>query len=150
MITTILVLIVIYYSVADLYIVLYDSIITNPATTGHGREGFYFGVNGEHTLYDVGKAIGEALVAIGKTDNPEPTTLSKEELDKYEVSNHLMIQTREQVLMCMMFQGSSYMGTNCRAVANRSRSIGWKPVKTTKDLIASVKPEVVALVQVNK
>lgn len=91
LITTILVLIVIYYSVADLYIVLYDSIITNPATTGHGREGFYFGVNGEHTLYDVGKAIGEALVAIGKTDNPEPTTLSKEELDKYEVSNHLMI-----------------------------------------------------------
>ena len=37
------------------------------------------------------------------------------------------------------------MGTNSRAVANRSRSIGWKPVKTTKDLLASVKPEVIAL-----
>ena len=73
---------------ADLYIVLYDSIVTNPATTGHGREGFYFGVNGEHTLYDVGKAIGEALVAIGKIDNPEPTTLTKEELDKYPVSRY--------------------------------------------------------------
>jgi len=117
--------------VADLYIVLYDSIITNPAT-GHGREGFYFGENGEHTLYDLCKAIGEALVAIGKTDNPEPTTfkLTKEELDKYE--------------------GSSYLGTNSRAVANRSRSIGWKPVKTTKDLFASVKPEVSALIHKNK
>lgn len=78
---------IVYYSVADLYIVLYDSIITNPAT-GHGREGIYFGVNGEHTLYDVGKAIGEALVAIGKTDNPEPTTFTKEELDRFQVSNH--------------------------------------------------------------
>ena len=73
---------------ADLYIVLYNSIITNPAT-GHGREGIYFAENGEHTLYDVGKAIGEALVAVGKTDNPEPTTLTKEEIDKYfQVSNH--------------------------------------------------------------
>jgi hypothetical protein len=79
--------IIIYYSVADLYIVLYDSIISNPAT-GHGREGFYFGENGEHTLYDViGKAIGEALVAIGKTDNLEPTTFTKEEIDSFQVSN---------------------------------------------------------------
>lgn len=76
---------------ADLYIVLYNSIITNPAT-GHGREGIYFAENGEHNLYDVGKAIGEALVAVGKTDNPEPTTLTKEEIDKYfqvsTTSNH--------------------------------------------------------------
>ena len=85
----------IYYSVADLYIVLYDSIIANPAT-GHGREGFYFGENGEHTLYDVGKAIGEALVAIGKADNPEPTTFSKEDLDRYfQVSN--LLKSAKQV-----------------------------------------------------
>lgn len=81
----------IYYSVADLYIVLYDSIIANPAI-GHGREGIYFGVNGEHSLYELGKAVGEALVAIGKSDNPEPTTFSKEEADRYfggaVVSNH--------------------------------------------------------------
>lgn len=139
-------MLIIYYLVADLYIVLYDSIITNPAT-GHGREGFYFGENGEHTLYDVGKAIGEALVAIGKTDNPEPTTLTKEEIDRYfQVSNHI-IQDLYQSKSDHDAQGSTLMGTNCRAVANRSRSIGWKPVKTTKDLLASVKPEVVALIQ---
>ncbi|KAF8807005.1 NAD(P)-binding protein [Phlegmacium glaucopus] len=113
--------------VADLYVVLYDSIVSNPAT-GHGREGIYFGVSGEHTLYDVGKAVGEALVAIGKADNPEPTTFTKEDIDRY-------------------FKGSSYFGTNSRAVANRSRSIGWKPVKTTKDLLASVKPELDALIR---
>jgi hypothetical protein len=92
---TILVLII-YFSVADLYIVLYDSIIANPSNTGHGREGFYFGVNGEHILYDLCKAIGEALVAIGKTDNPEPTTLTKEELDKYEVSNQSSNDLKKQ------------------------------------------------------
>jgi nucleoside-diphosphate-sugar epimerase len=113
--------------VADLYIVLYDSIVTDPAT-GHGREGIYFGINGEHSLYDVAKAIGEAIVALGKADNPEPTTFTKEEIDKY-------------------FQGSSFFGTNSRGVANRSRSIGWKPVKTTKDLFASIKPEVIAIIQ---
>lgn len=68
--------------VADLYIVLYNSIISNPAT-GHGREGIYFGESGEHSLYDIGKAIGEALVALGKAKSPGPTTFTKEELDKY-------------------------------------------------------------------
>ena len=70
------------FKVADLYIVLYNSIVSNPATA-HGREGIYFGENGEHNFHDVGKAIGEALTAIGKLDNPEPTTLTNEEIVKY-------------------------------------------------------------------
>ena len=74
--------------VADLYVILYDSIVSNPAT-GHGREGIYFGENGEHTFYDVAKEIGGGLTMIGKTDNPEPTTLTEEEIVKYlSVSRH--------------------------------------------------------------
>ncbi|KNZ81922.1 hypothetical protein J132_10201, partial [Termitomyces sp. J132] len=107
--------------VADLYIVLYDSIKNNPAT-GHGREGFYFGENGEHTLYQIGKAISEALVEIGRGNSPEPTTFSKEEVQKYF--------------------GSNYLGTNSRCRANRSRAIGWKPTKTTADMLGSIKLEV--------
>jgi len=38
-----------------------NSIVSNLAT-GHGREGINFGENGEHTFYDVSKAIGEALI----------------------------------------------------------------------------------------
>ena len=34
------------------------------------------------------------------------------------------------------------VGTNSRCRGNRSRSLGWKPVKTTKDMLASIKPEV--------
>jgi len=113
--------------VADLYIVLYNSIVSNP-TTAHGREGIYFGESGEHTSYDVNKAVGEALLAIGKLDNAEPTTLTKEEVVKY-------------------FGGSKLAGTNARARANRSRSLGWKPVKTTKDFLETVKSEVPVLVK---
>ena len=70
------------FKVADLYVVLYNSIVSNPATA-HGREGIYFGENGEHTMYDIAKAIGEALTSIGKLDNPEPTMFTKEEILKY-------------------------------------------------------------------
>lgn len=85
--------------VADLYLVLFDAIRKDP-TTGHGREGFYFGENGEHSLYEVGKAIGEALVALGKSDNPEPTTFSKEEIDKYfrvSISGYCALSTWSDV-----------------------------------------------------
>lgn len=69
------------HAVSHLYTTLYDAIVAD--TAGHGRNGFYFGASGEHSLYDVGKAIGQALVALGKGDNPEPTTFSQAELDKY-------------------------------------------------------------------
>ncbi|KAJ7193548.1 NAD-binding protein [Mycena pura] len=115
------------HELADLYILLYDAIISNPSV-GHGREGYYFGASGEHSLYDVGKAIGEALVALGRGDSAQPTTFSQAELDKY-------------------FKGSAYLGSNSRCRATRSRSIGWKPVKTTSDMLASIRPEVEAIIQ---
>ncbi|KAJ7020344.1 NAD(P)-binding protein [Mycena alexandri] len=114
------------HELADLYTILYDNIVENP-DLGHGWNGFYFGANGEHSLLDVGKAIGEALVATGKSDNPEPTTFSQEELDKYF--------------------GGSYLGSNSRCRATRSLSIGWKPTKTTSDMLASIRPEVEALIK---
>jgi hypothetical protein len=53
------------FKVADLYVVI------------------YFAENGEHSFLDVAKAIGEALTAIGKFNNPEPAMLTKEEIGKY-------------------------------------------------------------------
>lgn len=67
----------------DLFIVLYDAIINNPDKIGHGRDGFYFGENGEHLWYDISKAIGKALVKRGISESDEPTTFTKEELVKY-------------------------------------------------------------------
>ena len=68
--------------VVDLYITLFDAILSNrPA--GHGRDGYYFGENGENSLYDVCRAISQALVELGRGYSPEPTTLSVEENLKY-------------------------------------------------------------------
>ena len=41
----------------------------------------------------------------------------------------------------------NFNGTNARCRANRARSIGWKPKHTTHDLLASVKPEVEAILK---
>ncbi|PPQ67531.1 hypothetical protein CVT25_006072 [Psilocybe cyanescens] len=116
--------------VADLYIVLFNSIRVD-ASTGHGREGIYFGENGEHRMYQVAKAIAEALVTLGRSDNPEPSSFTKEETDKYSVVKiHYLDNIRDN---------------NSRCRGNRSRVIGWKPVKTTEDFLASIKPEIEAL-----
>jgi len=116
--------------VADLYILLFDLVTSPSATTpvGHGREGFYFGENGEHSLYQIGEAICQSLIQLHHGSIDTPTTFSREELDKY-------------------FGGTDYLGSNSRARANRSRSIGWKPTKTTQDMLDSVKGEVLAELQ---
>ncbi|OBZ72502.1 Uncharacterized protein C2A9.02 [Grifola frondosa] len=115
---------------ADLYIVLFNSILANPDTTGHGREGFYFAENGEHTWYDISKTVSKVLAEHG-IGTDEPTTFSTEELIKYFGSEDF----------------GNYGGTNSRCRADRSRSIGWKPTKTKADMLASIKPEVEAILQ---
>ena len=62
-------------------------------------------------------------------DNPEPTTLTKEENDKY------------------FGFAAKLISANTRARASRSRLLGWRPVKTTRDYLESIKPEVLALVE---
>ncbi|KAF9266645.1 NAD-P-binding protein [Marasmius fiardii PR-910] len=114
------------HDLADLYSDLYDSIVSNPST-GHGRQGFYFGENGEHSLYEVGKGIGEVLVELGKAKTPEPNSFTKEEVAKY-------------------FR-SGMMGSNARCRGNRSKAIGWKPNKTTADMLTSIKPEAQAIIE---
>ncbi|KAK7044260.1 hypothetical protein VNI00_007982 [Paramarasmius palmivorus] len=111
------------HELADLYSILYDTIINNPGKAGHGHDGFYFGASGEHKLYDVSKAVGDALVELGVADNAEPTTFTSEEIDKY-------------------FSGSNYLGSNSRCIANRARALGWNPKKSTADMLKSIKPEV--------
>jgi hypothetical protein len=69
-------------TVAELYIIIFKTAIAHP-DSGHGREGYYFAENGEHSLYEVGKRIAETLVELGKGKSVDPTTYSDEELAKY-------------------------------------------------------------------
>lgn len=52
-------------------------------TAPHGREGIYFGENGEYRHIDAARVYTEALHALGKSKTPEPTMFSQEEMDKY-------------------------------------------------------------------
>ncbi|KAI0358736.1 NAD-P-binding protein [Trametes cingulata] len=108
--------------VVQLYEVLWNCIVAEK-DVGHGKEGYYFAENGEHKLYEVAKAIGVALKEFGLADTDEPSSFTKEELDNY-------------------FDGSESLGSNSRCRAERSRAIGWKPRKTTEDMLASIKPEI--------
>ncbi|KAK7044259.1 hypothetical protein VNI00_007981 [Paramarasmius palmivorus] len=117
------------HELTDLYSVLYDSIVHDPVT-GHGRDGYYFGANGEHSLLDVAKTIGEVLFEVGQLKSREPTSFTKEENEKW-------------------FK-SGMMGSNARCIANRSKAIGWKPEKTTKNMLASIKPEAEAILKTSQ
>ncbi|EPQ59525.1 NAD P-binding protein [Gloeophyllum trabeum ATCC 11539] len=107
----------------DLYTVLFDSALSNPETP-NGREGYYFGESDHYLLYDVAKAVSAALAKLGRGTS-EPTTFTDEEFQKFRLRN---------------------LGGNSRCRADRSRAIGWKPTKTTQDLLDSIKPEIQALI----
>ena len=63
---------------------MYDAIVQKGAdNVDHGVKGYYIGANGEHSWYEISKAIGEALVKLGRANDPEPTSFTKEELEKY-------------------------------------------------------------------
>ncbi|PCH43206.1 NAD(P)-binding protein [Wolfiporia cocos MD-104 SS10] len=114
---------------ADLYIKLFDAITRDPEGTGHGWAGFYFGENGEHSWYEISKAISVALVELGVSKSEEPTPFTKEELIKYWGDEDVGL----------------YSGSTSRCRADRARAIGWKPEYTTADMVKSIKPEVEAI-----
>ncbi|KAH9887370.1 NAD-P-binding protein [Cubamyces lactineus] len=118
--------------VAALYVLLLDAVLNDPAKIGHGWEGFYFAENGEHSWYQVQRAIGEALIKRGITQDPEPTPFTTEELAKYFGSEAV---------------GRYYSGSNARCRAERSRSIGWKPRYTTEDMLRSVEAEMAVVLK---
>ena len=78
-----MVVLTVVYAEADFFIILLDAALSKSETLGHGTDGYYFGESGEHCLYDVGKAVAEVLVDLGISQSREPTTFTKDEIDKY-------------------------------------------------------------------
>ena len=107
--------------VADLYILLLEQILSGKPLA-HGRNGFYFGENGEYTAYDLCKVISEVLYDQGKSKSATPTTFTEDEMAN--------------------LPGISFFGSNSRCKAERSRAIGWNPKKGDADFLPSVKSEV--------
>ncbi|RPD64771.1 NAD-P-binding protein [Lentinus tigrinus ALCF2SS1-6] len=112
---------------AEFYYLLFDAILTDPSKLGHGREGYYFVEADEQSGYDISKAIGEALVALGRADDAEPTELTPEERVQMFGSEYLV----------------TLLWSNARCRADRGRkTLDWKPKYGTKDLLDSIPHEV--------
>ncbi|WWC58287.1 uncharacterized protein I303_100825 [Kwoniella dejecticola CBS 10117] len=114
---------------ANLYQLVYTKATQSNPTIGHGPSGYYFGISGEYTLFGANSRIGQALVKnnLIPTKETTPTSFTSEELQKY-------------------YNGSTYMGTNSRGVADRSKSIGWKPkFSQEEDLYQHIDREVLRI-----
>ena len=71
-------------SAADLFVLLFDAILQNGAdNVGHGLHGYYFAGNDEASWRDIARAIGDALRALGRTRDAEPTPFTDAELAQY-------------------------------------------------------------------
>jgi hypothetical protein len=86
--------------IADLFLIVFNTILVDPEKPGHGWEGFYLGENGSYTYGEIEEEIGKVLVKLGKSKPGEekPTPYTKEEIDKYfgGVCSHPLVYVEVQ------------------------------------------------------
>ncbi|KAF8623670.1 hypothetical protein AX17_007368 [Amanita inopinata Kibby_2008] len=114
--------------VADLFIMLFDLIVDGNKEArrpkpDHGRTGFYFCENGEHTWLSVAGAIAKAMYDKGNSGSPQPTSFTEDEMQRY-------------------FPEGTMLGTNSRCKAERARMLGWRPMRNTGDMLDCIRNEV--------
>lgn len=110
--------------ISDLYEKVYDA-VRSGKDIGHGREGFYFGENGDYSWYELAKVISQTLADVGRSEKAEPMSFTKEEREKLPIL--------------------WYYGTNSRCTSKRGRALGWAPTYGPQDMFKSVKAEVDAV-----
>lgn len=95
---------------ADFYLILFNAALEKRENIPHGREGFYYSENGEHTWYDLCKTIARELHAKGASKTDEPTTFTDEELIK--AIGNLVSTSRVHALrkMCSLPVGNAGWG----------------------------------------
>lgn len=84
---------------ADLYLVLFNNLLTNPEKVGHGWEGFYFGENGTFGYKELANKIGDALVEVGRASDSSPKPYTKEELGRYFGGVSIQLQHQNIILL---------------------------------------------------
>ncbi|TFY59960.1 hypothetical protein EVJ58_g5447 [Rhodofomes roseus] len=112
--------------VADMYMLLFDKIVSGAPGVGHGWEGYYYLENGELSWNAIASAIGKALVELGAAKSPEVTPFTKDEITKYYKSEF----------------ASSVVSSTCRCKGERARALGWTPKYSVADIVAGFKTEV--------
>ena len=101
---------------------LYDAILDGRA--GHGRDGLYFGENGEYELRAVSERIGEALVALGVStaDERAPTPFDEAE---YARPENRLVRPHFGVSTCLIISDCSYCSLARTRGVNRTERVRW-------------------------
>jgi hypothetical protein len=68
--------------VGELYYILFDKYLTQPAQVEHGRNGYYFGVSDHYKAIDMSKRMAVVLASAG-IGSAEPTRMTLEEASTY-------------------------------------------------------------------
>ncbi|KAJ7091300.1 hypothetical protein C8R43DRAFT_1050133 [Mycena crocata] len=104
--------------VADMVELLYNGIVEKRVGVEHGRKGYYFVDNGAIEFSELVKVI--------ETKAGKRRPLTQAELDKH-------------------FPGRgtfhAFLGDNSRCNSERSRGLGWRPVKTNADFLVALEDE---------
>ena len=103
--------------VADLFVLILDAAI-NGKIVSNSKGSYFFGANDHHYFKDVLKKLAENFAGHG-IGKDSPDQLSDDEVKKYF--------------------GGYYLGSSGRAIATRSKSLGWNPKLGTKDLLIDIK-----------
>ncbi|KAJ7134065.1 hypothetical protein C8R43DRAFT_1205642 [Mycena crocata] len=98
---------------ADLILLVYDSVMSKTGNPTHGTDGYYFAENGAYRFFEFAEVLQKVLVESGraKAASKGPTKFSAEEGAQIGTAYIRMI------------------GGNLRCKSSRSRSLGWRPVK---------------------
>lgn len=69
--------------IPTLYTAVFDAATKGPDATGHGREGYYYGENGEYSLGELSHAVAKLLYEMGLGKSPQATPFTDDEADQY-------------------------------------------------------------------
>jgi len=112
----------------DLYLLVLAGLLAD--TADHGKEGgWYFGVTHEHSWYKVAQTLAAVLSKRGLVDSTDVTPFEQQYIDNY-----------------LYGPVATYVfGSDSRAIANRSKKIGWKP--SGADVYQTIEEEVEYLIK---
>ncbi|KAH8094660.1 hypothetical protein BXZ70DRAFT_1033990 [Cristinia sonorae] len=110
----------------DFFMIIFNAVIEGKPIAS-GPDGHYFLENGDAVIGDVFRLLAQTLHKLG--------VLNTDEITEFE---------GEEVKLAYPF------GTNSRTTSTRSRSLGWKPVKTQQDFFNGLETDVKAALEWNK
>ena len=71
--------------IAALYLAIFDAATKRPDETGHGRQGYYFGENGEYSVGELSQAVAKLLYEAGRGESPQATPFTDKEMEALRV-----------------------------------------------------------------